>query len=78
MKFETIEIQEKAGSQSIEIPQDFKINDDKVYLKQVGNALYVIPFHNPWQNLIESVEAFTPDYMNDREQPGEQTREIFE
>ena len=75
---EAIDIQDISGSQSIKIPDNFKINDNKVYLKKVGNALYIIPFHNPWQNLIDSVNEFTQDFMNDREQPGEQTRESFD
>lgn len=78
MAFEAIDIQDIAGSQSIKIPDNYKINDDKVYLKKVGNALYIIPFHNPWQNLMDSVNEFTQDFMNDRAQPSEQTRESFD
>ena len=73
-----IDIQDISGFQSIKIPDNFKINDDKVYLKKVGNALYIIPFHNPWQNLIDSVDEFSQDFMNDREQPTDQTRGSFD
>ena len=78
MAFETIDIQDIAGLQSVTIPENFKINDDKVYLKKVGNAIYIIPFHSPWQNLIDSVDEFTKDFMNNREQPDEQLRESFD
>ncbi len=78
MEFEPVEIQESAGFQSIKIPKNLKIEDSKVYLKKVGNALFVIPFHNPWQSLIDSVDEFTQDFMEDREQPSEQTREKFD
>jgi antitoxin VapB len=78
MAFEAIDIQDISGSQSIRIPENFKINDDKVYLKKVGTALYIIPFHNPWQNLFDSVDEFSQDYMNDREQPAGQNRESFD
>jgi antitoxin VapB len=78
MAFEAIDIHEISGFQSIKIPDNFKINDDKVYLKKVGNALYIIPFHDPWQNLIDSVNEFSQDFMNDREQPATQTRESFD
>ena len=78
MAFEAIDIQDISGSQSIRIPENFKINDDKVYLKKVGTALYIIPFHNPWQNLFDSVDEFSQDFMNDREQPAGQTRESFD
>lgn len=78
MSFEIIDIKNKKGFQDIRLPESLKIDDDKVYLKKVGNAYYIIPFHNPWQNLIESLGSFTPDFMNDRDQPEEQTRESFD
>ena len=68
MAFETIDIKHKKGFQAIRIPDKLKINDSKVYLKKIGNSLYIIPFHNPWENLIESLDTFTPDFMTDREQ----------
>jgi antitoxin VapB len=69
MSFEAIDIQEIFGNQSIKIPESHRIDDDKVYLKKVGNALYIILFHNPWQSLFESVDSFSQDFMNDRYQP---------
>ena len=66
MAFEAINVQDISGSQVIKIPENFKINDDKVYLKKVGNALYIIPFHNPWQSMVESLEKFSEDFMDDR------------
>jgi antitoxin VapB len=78
MEFQEIDIKNKKGFQAIMIPDKLKIDDNKVYLKKVGNSLYIIPFHNPWQNLIESLDAFTNDFMTDRNQPDNQERESFE
>jgi antitoxin VapB len=78
MGFETIEIQNKEGIQEIRIPENFKINDDKVYLKRMGNALFIIPFHNPWQSLQDSLEQFSSDFMTSRNQPTQQIREPFD
>ena len=78
MAFEEINVQENLGIQTIKLPDNFKINDDKVYLKKVGNALYIIPFHNPWQNLLDSIEEFSDDFMNARNQPIEQIRNLFD
>ncbi len=78
MNFETIDIKNKNGFQAIRIPEKLKINDSKVYLKKTGNSLYIIPFHNPWQNLIESLDTFTTDFMTNREQPNTQIRESFD
>jgi antitoxin VapB len=77
MPVKTIEVNSDKGFQTINIPKDLRINDDKVYLKKVGNTLIVIPFHDPWRNLIEAVDLFTDDFMNERHQPDHQPRELF-
>ena len=69
MGFKTVDIKNKKGFQAIQIPKPMQIDDDKVYLKQVGSALYIIPYHKPWQNLFESLNSFTSDFIEDREQP---------
>ena len=78
MGIETIDIKNTKGAQDIRIPEKMRIDDDKVYLKKVGNALYVIPYHSPWQNLIDSADSFTSDFMDEREQPDRQQRESLD
>ena len=78
MGFETLKIENGKRGQAIRIPKDMKIDDDKVYLKKMGNALFIIPFHDPWQNLFESVNKFTDDFMKDRNQPDIQLRDTFD
>jgi antitoxin VapB len=75
MSIETIKIEDISGEQFIKIPANLKIDDDKVYLKKVGNLIYVIPFHNPWQSIIDSLDGFSEDFMDSREQPVQQKRE---
>ncbi len=71
----TIDIKKEAGVQAIELPEQFNIDDDKVYLKKTGNIISVIPFHNAWQNLFQSIDDFSPDFMEERNQPPDQHRE---
>ncbi len=78
MKIETIDIQNNASGQAIYLPEEFRIDDDKVYLKKTGNIVHLIPYHQPWQNLFESLEEFTEDFMNERNQPSQQNRELFD
>lgn len=35
----------------------------------------VIPYHDSWRYLFDSLTEFSDDFMEDREQPKEQTRE---
>jgi antitoxin VapB len=78
MSIETIKIEDISGEQVLKIPRSLKIDDDKVYLKKVGNLLYVIPFHNPWQSIIESLSEFSEDFMVERNQPENQIRESLD
>jgi antitoxin VapB len=71
----TIIVNKEKGK--ISIPADMEIDDDKVYLKKIGNTLYVIPFHDPWQSLIESVNDFSGDFLSERTQPGTDEREML-
>ncbi len=75
MKIESINIENSSGVQLIRLPDSFKINDDKVYLKKVGNVVCVIPYHSAWQSMVLSVNEFTDDFMVEREQPSDQKRE---
>ena len=69
MKIETINItRDEKGKQSIHIPEDMQIEDDKVYLKKVGNVLYVIPYNDPWKSLIDSLDDFSDDFMEERDE----------
>lgn len=78
MKIATINLTNSSGEQAINIPEDMRINDDKVYLKKIGNSLQIIPYHNAWQNLIDSTGLFTKDFLEVRIQPDKQQREFFD
>jgi|AntRauTorcE11898_2_1112593.scaffolds.fasta_scaffold02369_7 antitoxin VapB len=78
MGSKTIKIEKIKGNQTIRIPKQMELDDGEVYLKKVGNALYIIPSNNPWGNLKESLELFTNDYLKDRIQPKHQERDLFD
>ena len=66
----------KGNSQTLKIPSKYKIKSNKIYIKKIGNALYLIPFDNPWQSLFDSLKKFSDDFLESREQP-EQLRETL-
>jgi antitoxin VapB len=78
MSVEVINIKTIEGRQEISLPLDMHINDSKVYIKKVGETLYVIPFHNPWQSLIDGANAFTQDFMDKRIQPNTDLRDTLD
>jgi antitoxin VapB len=76
MTFTTVDIKNIGDNQTINIPKEMMINDDKVIVRKLGNALYVVPYKNPWENLINSLESFTSDFMDSREQPDWDKKEL--
>ena len=78
MSFQMINIENQSGVQIIKIPKHLQINDNKVYLKKMGSSLYIIPFHKPWDSMIESINEFSKDFMQDRTQPEDQKRESLD
>ena len=78
MKIEAVDIQNVSGEQVIHLPNELRINDDKVYLKKVGNVIYIIPYHTIWKNFYDSLTEFSEDFMDERNQPLQQNRELFD
>ena len=63
------------GSQAVRLPQEFRFDGDKVYIKQVGNTVVLSPYDATWQTLFESVDEFSDDFLETRNQPTQQQRE---
>ena len=69
---------QKGNTQWVELPSTFHLNGPEVFIKSIGNAVVLIPSDNPWQSLFDSLEQFSDDFMDEREQPKQQLREAFE
>ncbi len=73
MKTATVVTQ--AHGQMVCLPQDFRLDGDEVYVKKVGRSIMLIPKQvDPWQSLVDSLDQFSEDYMQDRAQPDAQLR----
>ena len=66
---DTAKIFQNGKSQAIRLPKDYRFDGAKVYLKRIGNAVILIPEHDSWQTLVESLDQFSDDFMVDRQQP---------
>ena len=61
--------------QVVVLPEQFHLSGNEVYIKKMGNAIVLISKDDPWRSLIDSVDQFSNDFMETREQPSLQTRE---
>lgn len=62
-------------SQAVRLPPEFRFHGTEVYIKQVGNALVLLPMDQPWEPLLASLTAFSEDFMAARDQPPVETRD---
>ena len=71
----TAKLFENGRSQAVRLPKEFRFEGNEVYIKKVGDMVILIPYHTPWNSLIESLRLFSSDFMESREQPSIQVRE---
>lgn len=62
-------------SQAVRLPKAFRFSGDRVIIKRFGKGVVLLPDENSWESLIESTTKFTSDFMDTRDQGGEQIRE---
>jgi len=72
---ETAKIFQNGKSQAVRLPKAFRFGGDKVYIKQIGSAVVLLPYQNPWATLFESLAQFSDDFMQNRSQPPLEQRE---
>ncbi len=72
----TAHITSENGHSVIHLPPELQLAAGEVSVKQVGQTIILVPVNaDPWQIFTASVEQFTPDFMQDRNQPPQQVRE---
>lgn len=71
----TAKLFQNGQSQAVRLPKEFRFEGDEVFIKKVGNATVLLPIQDPWQPLLDSLNKFSPDFMEDRQQPTQQDRE---
>jgi antitoxin VapB len=71
---ETAKLLRNGRSQAVRLPKDFRLEGAEVFIKKVGNAILLIPYRESWQTLFDSLDQFSDDFMETRNQPEQQVR----
>jgi len=75
----TAKLFKNGRSQAVRLPKEFRFDGTQVFIKRVGNMVVLIPEQGSWQTLFDSLEQFSDDFMETRNQPEQQVREgLFE
>ena len=71
----TAKIFKSGNSQAVRLPKEFNIEGGEVYIKRVGKSIILTVKDDPWQSLMGSLDKFSNDFMEKRDQPPIQDRE---
>lgn len=77
MHMKTAKLFTNGQSQAVRLPKEFRFSGTTVFIKKLGTTIVLIPNDHPWDSLLNSLNKFTPDFMQDREQPDDQFRDEF-
>lgn len=73
----TAKLFQNGRSQAVRLPKEFRLDGDEVYIKKTGNVVQLIPVAGSWDTFFDSLDKFSPDYMEERSQPPLEDRENF-
>ena len=62
-------------SQAVRLPKDCRFSGKEVYVKRLEGVVILIPKDDPWASLVNSLDHFSHDFMETREQPELQARD---
>ena len=62
-------------SQAVRLPKEYRFAGDDVYIKGYQGIVILLPKDSPWASLMDSLGRFSSDFMDERNQPEEQSRE---
>jgi len=72
---QTAKLFKNGRSQAVRLPKECRFSGDDIYIKKFENMVILLPKDNPWASFIGSLDEFSDDFMDDRNQPLAQTRE---
>jgi antitoxin VapB len=71
---QTAKLFKNGRSQAVRLPKEFRFSGDDVYIKKYQGIVMLLPKESPWTSLVDSLDRFSSDYMNERNQPDQQQR----
>jgi antitoxin VapB len=64
---QTAKLFKNGRSQAVRLPKNCRFSGDSVFIKKFEDIVMIFPEKlNPWSVLIESLDKFSEDYMDDK------------
>jgi antitoxin VapB len=68
---------ENGRSQAVRLPKEFRFSDPEVYIKKMGDMVLLIPKNSIWKTFESSINQFSDDFCQERNQPDRQQRDTI-
>lgn len=65
----TAKIFKNGRSQAVRLPKEYQFKGKDVYITRFDNIVMLFPTNDPWAPLINSLDNFSEDFMDTRNQP---------
>jgi antitoxin VapB len=62
-------------SQAVRLPKEYRFDGSDVYIKKFEDIVLLIPKDSKWNSLEASLNYFSDDFLNERNQPKIQDRD---
>lgn len=65
-------------SQAVRLPKKYRFDESEnaeVFINKIGNSVILIPKDHQWDNIEQSLNNFSNDFMSERNQPEIQKRD---
>ena len=72
---QTAKLFNNGRSQAVRLPKECRFTGEDVYIKKFEDIVILMPKDNPWSSMVNSLDNFSDDFMDSRNQPNEQVRE---
>jgi antitoxin VapB len=64
-------------SQAVRLPKDYRFSGKDVFIKKLNGIVMLIPKDDPWASLVRSLDDFSNDFLENRDQQEYQSRELL-
>ena len=71
----TAKIFTNGRSQAIRLPKEYRFKGDEVYINKIDDIVVIMPKNKKMASLMNTLDKFTGDFMEERNQPSVQSRE---
>jgi len=71
---------QNGSSQAVRLPKEFRFKGTKVLIHRIGSAVVLLPMskEDSWSSLIDSLDEFSDDFLEARDQPIQEDRDCFD